>query len=348
MFHALVVTALHTYARMMDMGRVTSQSVAREAGVSQSTVSRVFSAGHLVTEATRDRVLAAAERLGYRFDPTGRALRTGQRATIGVVVPDLSNTYFAHIVQQVAVAARSGDRQVLLAEGSEDPAVELDTIQQVASLCDGVIVCAPRSTAAELTPLPGPLVVAGRGVPGLRCVTINESAGMRTVLDHLTVLGHRRIAVMGGPARSASHRSRAAAVRHWGADHDVELTMVNGHPPTTCGGIEAAAEIIESGATAAVSFNDRTGLAILSELAAHGVEVPGAMSMVTWDDTDLTRVSLPPLTSVRMPVDELGRTAAEMLMAVLECPDAPITVRDLPVELVIRASTGPAPRRRKR
>ena len=330
------------------MGRVTSQAVARAAGVSQPTVSRVFSAGHLVSDTTRERVLAAAERLGYRFDPAGRALRTGQRATVGVVVPDVSNTYFAHIVQQVAVAVRCGERQVLLAEGSEDPAIELDTIEQLATLCDGVIVCAPRSTATELAQVSGPLVIAGRGVPGQRCVTIDESSGMRVVLDHLSGLGHRRIAVMGGPSRAPSHRSRAAAARRWGADHDAELIMVNGHPPTTCGGIAAAARILDSRATAAVSFNDRAGLAILSELAAHRVDVPKDISMVTWDDTDLTRVSLPPMTSVRMPVDELGRTAAELLVESLEQPDAPAAVRDLPVELVVRASTGPAPRGRKR
>ena len=327
------------------MGRVTSQAVARAAGVSQSTVSRVFSAGHLVSERTRDRVMTAADRLGYRFDPAGRALRTGRRATVGVVVPDVSNTYFAHIVQQIAVAVRCGERQVLLAEGSEEPAVELDIIEQVAALCDGVIVCAPRSTAADLDQIPGPLVIAGRGVPGQRCVTIDETTGMRVVLEHLTELGHRRIAVVGGPGRAPSHRSRAAAARRWSNDHDTELIMVNGHPPTTCGGIAAAGRILDSSVTAVVSFNDRSGLAMLSELASHGVEVPADVSVVSWDDTDLTRVSKPPLTSVRMPVDELGRTAAELLIAALDDPAAPATVRDLPVELVVRASTGPAPRR---
>lgn len=330
------------------MGRVTSEAVARAAGVSQSTVSRVFSADHMVSEATRRRVLRAADRLGYRFDPAGRALRTGRRATVGVVVPDVSNTYFAHIVQQITHTVRLGGRQVVLAEGGEDPTVELDTIEQIGALCDGVITCSPRCTVAGLDRVPGPLVVAGRGIPGHRCVTIDEGTGMEVVLDHLSALGHRRIAVMGGPGRAPSHRVRAAAVRRWAAGHDTELVPINGRPPTTRGGTEAVAEVLATAATAVVSFNDRTGLAILSGLAARGVDVPGDISIVAWDDTDLSRVALPPLTSVRMPVDELGRCAAEMLVTALDEPDSAATTRDLPVELVTRASTGPAPRRSRR
>ncbi|XSS46882.1 LacI family DNA-binding transcriptional regulator [Propionibacteriaceae bacterium Y2011] len=327
--------------------RITSAVVARAAGVSQSTVSRAFSADHLVSEETRRRVLAEAERLGYRSNPSGRILSTGRMGAVGIVVPDLSNPYFARIAQHLQRALRSSDHHLLVADAGEETADELQIARDLAMHADAVVMCASRAAKSELVELAEelgdkPLVLTGRRASGLHHISVDESQGAMQALDHLAGLGHRRIAFMGGPSRSPSHRARVTALRRGASVRDLEMIMLGSYEPTAPAGMAAAREACRHGVTALIAFNDRTGLGAMAYFGEQGVKIPQDISVLSWDDLDLAIVATPQLTTIGMPVAELGERSAAVVLDLLAGRE-PDPVPPLPTTLIIRRSTGPAP-----
>jgi DNA-binding LacI/PurR family transcriptional regulator len=300
---------------------VTIQDVAREAGVSVSTVSRALAAPEMVREATRLHVVETANRLGYRPNRAARGLITGKTGNLGVIVPDLSNPFFPAILKGVQSQARGADYAVFLADCDENGAEEAALVQAMAKQVDGVILCSSRMSPSQLERTIGTtsLVLINRSVRDQPVVIMDVAGGMRQAVDHLAALGHRHIAYLQGPRNSWSNQQRRRGLRRAGR-RDITVTELGPFAPTFEGGLHAADLALAEEVTAIVAYNDLMALGVLSRLADRDVKVPADVS-------------------VAMQNGRAGRAAVDLLVNQISGADAGELRRELECQLIVRAST---------
>ena len=326
---------------------VTVRDVARAAGVSASTVSRALSAPHAVSAGTRARVLATARELGYRPNRAARGLVTGRTGNLGLVVPDLENPFFSSVTKGVQGRARAAGYAVFVSDSDEDPELETELVRNLAKQVDGLLLCSPRASDAEVAALAGEclIVLLNRQAADLPSVTVADGDGIRQAVEHLRALGHRRIAYAGGPRSSWSGTRRVAALRAAVAAHpDPEVVELGHFTPHFPGGLAAADLALACGATAVLAYNDLVALGIAARLEQRGIDVPGGMSVVGIDDVPLSSLVAPGLTTVRLPLVGEGRAGVDLLLDLVDPDPGPVhpaRARELPVELVVRGSTAP-------
>jgi DNA-binding LacI/PurR family transcriptional regulator len=315
--------------------------VARRAEVSVATVSRSYTAPQAVREATRARVLQAAADLGYRPNRAARGLITGRTGNVGVIVPDLANPYFQGVLKGAQARARDADYAIFVADGQESAAEEEALIAAMSKQVDGILLCSSRLAPATLAALErAPAVVLlNRRVDGLSTVTVDSADGMRQAMNHLAALGHERCAFLSGPRRSWSNQQRVRGLRAAARTAGAEIVTIGPVAPQFEGGVNAAEQVLASGVTAVLAYNDLVAAGILSRLAQLGVDVPGELSVVGFDDIPLAAMLTPALTTVAAPTAEAGATAVDALLSRLDEPDAPATEQELPAVLVVRATT---------
>ncbi|WP_328988778.1 LacI family transcriptional regulator [Kribbella sp. NBC_01245] len=322
--------------------RVTITDVGAAAGVSPATVSRVLNGTARVDSSLALRVQQAVAELGYRPNAAAQGLARGQWETIGVLVPDLANPYFPDVLKAVSAVARSHGRRMLVMESDEDPSVEHDLVEDLMRCCDGVLLCSPRMTRAELAELAArdhPMVLFNRVVPGLSVpsISVDFHGGMTAICGHLAQLGHRRAVYLAGPPASWANAERIRAFSGAKA-FGLEVTVVP-CGSTSQAGYDEVAGVLGEGVTAIVTYNDLVAFGALMRLRELGVDVPGEVSVTGFDDISLDRVAHSNLTTVSVPRDQLGRQAGEMLELLLtEGYDA--EPRYLPMELRVRDTTG--------
>lgn len=335
---------------------VTAREVARESGVSISTVSRALGEPERVSAETRERVTMVAARLGYRPNRAASELRAGRTGALGLVVPDLENPYFASVTKGVQARVRQAGHAVFVVDAGEDPDLEIELVRGLRSQTDGLVLCSPRAPQADLAEIgTSPVVLVNLQVDGVPSVVSDDVSGVQLAVEHLRALGHRRIAYVGGPARSWSDARRreglVAAVERFG---DVEAVPVGSFRPHVAGGRAAADLVVASGATAVIAYNDLVALGLIDRLRERGVVVPRDMSVVGFDDTFVATLASPTLTTIRTDLARLGASAVERLVAILEArrprgrtrrgpvddPEGGDTVEEqLAVELVVRETT---------
>ncbi len=326
--------------------RASIHDVAQRSGFSVATVSRSFTAPDTVREATRTRVLEAAEALGYRPNRAARGLITGRTGNLGVIVPDLGNPYFQGVLKGAQARAREADYAVFVADAQENAAEEETLIGAMSKQVDGIVLCSSRLAPATLAALDrSPAVVLlNRRIERLSTVTVDSAGGMRQALDHLSALGHSRCVFLSGPRGSWSNQQRLRGLRASARASGAEVVTIGPVAPQFEGGVQAAEQVLASGATAVLAYNDLVAAGILSRLADLGVSVPGELSVVGFDDIPLAAMLSPALTTVAAPTAEAGATAVDALVAALT-PGAlePPPSRDhrLPATLVVRGSTAP-------
>lgn len=327
----------------MTAARTTIHDVARLAGVAPSTVSRAMTGG-IVSPSTRQAVLAAADRLGYRPNPQARGLVTGRTGTLGLVVPDLRNPFFADVAKGVSVRAHALGVQVFIADTDEDPRAESEAIRSLVGGSDGLVLCSPRTPDDELAALLGAqaIVTVHRRLPGLPSVTADLVGGTHQAVAHLKALGHTRIAYVHGPQASWADAQRTAGL----TDEAPETLPFGPVAPTFDGGVAIADVVLASGATAVIAYNDLVALGVLHRLAARGVRVPDDLSIVGYDDVPAAAWVSPPLTTVNVPKGKAGIAAVDLMWRTLAASGGgqPEQV-ELPTGLVVRGSTGIAPTR---
>lgn len=345
-------------ARRSLARRVTVRDVAALAGVSQPTVSLVLG-NHpraRVAAETRERVLRAAEELGYRPNVIARGLVRRRSYALGLVVPDLRNPFYADVVSGAERVAAEEGYAVLLCDASEAGAARhLETLRE--RQVDGVILDALG--AADL----GPAALAGLNVvlvdePSERFPGVASDAhgAGRLVAEHLLGLGHRRLAYMGPAADVHAYRMRERGFVATARQAGVRFTsdLVRRAPATVAGGREAMKALLGlvERPTAVFCANDLMAVGALKACAAAGVKVPAELSVVGCEDIELATLVTPELTTVAVPARELGARAARLLVRQLAAADAAEgrsaepkggTARPLPVKLVARGSSGPAP-----
>jgi LacI family transcriptional regulator len=333
--------------------RATVRDIAAETGVSIATVSRVLNGGGNVAPHTRDLVARAVERLGA-YGPRSRSGRSGRpTGAVYVRCPYVLSDYFGLIVSSIAETLELHGRQLVLnaGEAAQHIAV-LPGLPDRAGI-GGAIMLLPPESGEELVALRArgfPFVVVDPRTPlprDIAAVSAAHFAGARSLTAHLTRLGHRRIGVLGGPeewltsdARRAGH---AAALADVGVLPARELHRSD--EPTIEYGYRAAGELLDlpDRPTAIVGFNDKTAVGALRAAAERGLRVPADLSVAGFDDIDLSRATQPMLTSVRQPLQEMGRMAVNLLVRLLDGHQVEALHVELATELVVRESTGPAP-----
>lgn len=331
--------------------------VARTAGVSLATASRALTGRAGVSPAVADRIRGIARELGYVANPHARTLAGGATSTVGLIVHQIDDPYFAEIA--AGVLGRAGERDLLVQinHSGRDPATELRQVRHLVAQRVDVIVIAgsgyhdPAHQAAVRAELSGyqaaggRVTVIGRHALGVDAVLPENRAGARTVTGHLLALGHRRIAVAAGTRRLTTVTDRLAgaaeALAGAGLRLDADVPVVTAEF-TTAGGREAAARIRRDhpGITAVVALSDAMAIGVLATLRAHRVRVPEDISVVGFDDVAVAADLAPALTTVRLPMAEMGRQALALALA----PRSARPRRRMAGHrLVVRDSTGPAP-----
>ncbi|OLT38616.1 LacI family transcriptional regulator [Actinomadura sp. CNU-125] len=327
----------------------TIRDVARASGVHVSTVSRTFTAPHKVNAETRTRVLAAAAELGYRPNRVARALTTGRTHNLGLIVADIANPFFPPLIKAAQAQARGRDYHVFVADTDEDPRVEEELIQTLARQVDGLLLCGPRLSNRAITRLHTniPFVVVNRRIKGISAVLMDVGHGARQAVEHLTGLGHRRLALLAGPEASWTSQQIRDAAEDAAAAQGVELTVLGPNSPTEHGGRLAAPDVLAAGVTGVLAYNDLVAIGLTEALAAERVEVPGRISVIGIDDIMHARLNRPPLTTVATPTMAAGRAAVDALLQLVGRADgdAATTTLETILEttLIVRDSTAPPP-----
>jgi len=327
--------------------RTTIAEVASHAGVSPATVSRVMNGRFVGDEAVAERVRASAASLDYSPSPLARGLALGTTRTVAFVVPDLANPAFQAVLSSLSKsAARSGYR-VLVADSVETPSDELAIATEIRRRCDAIVLCAPRMPDGELAhaiETLAPIVLINRpgSGRGASMLSIDYHSGVHQLAEHLYSLGHRRMVYVAGPATSASDGYRRRGLDAFHAERpDVELEILPGGVSVDEG--RAVSEAVrDSGATAALAFNDLVAIGLIHGLGELGLSVPGDISVTGFDDIPYARYNSPSLTTASVPHEELGVQAWDRMDTLVAGGDPGHSVLFQP-RLEVRASTA-APR----
>ena len=328
----------------------TIRDVARASRVSVATVSRVFNDHPRVSVATRERVVAAANRLGYWPNGTARSLITSRTHALGVLLPDLHGEFFSEVIRGIDLAARRQRLHLVVSSFSSTPEDLTSALRAVRGRTDGLIVMTPDVDASEalrhgVGSIPIVLLNPEAQVPGCDSISIANHDGAHAMVRHLVALGHRRIATVTGPLGNIDAQQRLegyrSALREAGLEASPALE-VRGHF-TESSGYEAGTLLLtrKPRPTAVFVANDHMAVGVLGALQDARVRVPSDMAVAGFDDIPMARYLTPPLTTVHVDMLALGQRAVQLLIEPRTGADPRREV--LPTTLVVRASCGSAP-----
>jgi len=293
----------------------------------------------MVAAATREAVLAAVEEVGFVPNRAARRLVSGRSDAIGVLVPDITNPYFGAMVQAIQGDARRDGLAVLIADTGADPAEERRALQALSRQVDGLVAVTPITDLAAATV---PVVAVNRQLRNHASVVVDQDAIAHLALGHLVDLGHRRIAVVRGPAAYWSAMRRDRAVERFAAGAEgCRIDLIGPAPATFEGGRTAYGAVDSSGASAVVAFNDLQATGLLVAAGEAGREVPSSLTVVGSDGLGLAAMTAPPLTTVAAPLEELGRTSRQLLGELLQDASGARRVTLSPRLVVRRTSAAP-------
>lgn len=321
------------------------EDVAREAGVSIASASHALTGSKPVSAALRQRVREAAERIGYVPHRQARTLRTGRSQTLGVVLPDLANPFFPALLQATCAAARDAGYGTLVADAGGDADGERAALELLAEHRVDGLVWAPLADPDGAPAMP--TVTVDRAAPGCDGVAADHREAGRLIARHLRAAGRRRPVALHGPPDVPSARARREGfLEAWNGPlaHEAHVPFSHRLP----------AEVLRLLADEDADFdavacaNDAVALGAMNALRRSGRRVPEAVAVVGVDDIAFAELAEPALTTVRQPVEEIGREAVRLLLRRLGGAAGPPRDVTLPVRLVVRASSpraAPAPRR---
>ena len=340
-------------ARQQRPSRVTIREIADLAGVSIATVSRVLNDRGDVSDDTRDHVSRVVREHGYTANRSARGLSAGRTGLVGILVPLVYPAYFSAILAGAAEALSERDLQIVLSPTGHEHDREVSVLDRLHGLTDGALIILPEESTEELERLLDdgyrfvvldPLMPLGERIPS---VSATHTSGAHQAMRHLLELGHRRIAQISGPrgwlATEDRRRGYYAALAAAGILAAPELEVEA--EPEIDGGRDAAARLLDlpQPPTAIFSFNDNIAIGALQAARARGLRVPEDLSIVGFDDVEHATIVTPPLTTVRQPLAEMGRTAVSLLDRLLERQRVETLHVELATRLVVRESTAPPP-----
>jgi LacI family transcriptional regulator len=326
------------------------REVAKRANVAISSVSRVISGHPDVSAEMRERVLGAVRELNYEPDFLAQSLRRGETLSVGFVVGDITNPLMATITSGAESVLRSAGYSMLLMNSEVDPELDATHIRFLNRRVDGMILSLASERRSEtldaLSEVDVPIVLVDRDVPselGASIVCSDHRAGMRTAVEHLLDLGHRRIALITGSVDLWPVRERMSGMADAIASRAVpnETTSIAGSLSAAHG--EASTDRLmrmRPRPTAIIAGGNQVLVGCLRALARNGVGIPSDVSLVTCDEIALGELHSPPISTIGRDTLALGRVAAELLLELLAQPGRPRRVI-LPTSFISRSSTGP-------
>ena len=327
----------------MTVNPATIKDVAREANVSVATVSRVLNDTDPVSPATRERVVAAAAALDFVPHSAARSLSTRRTDTIGVILPDLHGEFFSELIRGIDLATRAHRLHLLLSHSHGDPHEAAAVLRAMRSRVDAMVVMSPYADEGVLAALGGrtPVVLLGSGgeIGGHARFDIDNHGGAYAMTDHLLEAGYRRIAFVAGPTGNIEASQRLAGYRAALAAHGQAIEQVVQGDFTQASGYDAARRLLaEARPEAIFAGNDMMAIGCLQALREAGLRVPDDVALAGFDDIPLARFVDPPLTTVGVPIAEIGRQAilccTQILATGVACES-----RTFAPTLVVRAST---------
>lgn len=328
---------------------ITLRHVAKRAGVSVKTVSRVVNKQGEISDTTREHVSAIIEQLGYRPNTLARGLVSGKSATVALIIPQITDPFFPEVMLGVEAVARAHGYNVFLCNTDDNPEQELEYVDLLAGKrVDGIILCGSRLTAAQLEKVAKQhrvSILSSRNPQGSAVISIPGEAGLFTTTSHLTGLGHRKIGHIGSGTPDEQERLDGYKRAMAEAGLPVDGNWVKPIPRV---GIDAAYEaamqlLVEAPQITAVScYNDLAAVGVLRACAELGRRVPDDLALVGFDDIPLASLVSPPLTTIHVPRYRLGQRVMELLLRVIDA-DGKLEEREVvEIELVIRKSSGAA------
>ncbi|MCP5032256.1 MAG: LacI family transcriptional regulator [Actinomycetia bacterium] len=324
--------------------------VATAAGVSRALVSLVMRGSPKVSPERRAAVLAAADELGYRPNVLARNLASGRTRTVGVIIDDLHNPYFADVVEGAEDRAAANDYRLLINAGWRRVDAEQQAIETMLEFrTDGMILAGPRleDHLIEAAARSVPVVAVGRAVDSSIVDTVNndEIAGSRLVIEHLVDLGHRRIVHLDGGHGAGADTRRLGYEQAMSEAGLADQIRVVGGDFTEISGVAAAREVLSwaegERPTAVFAANDLMAAGALDTLEETGLVVPDDVSIVGYDNTALAAMQHMSLSTVHQPRHEMGRLAMEALIDRFEGRRTEACHIVLAPELVARRTSGP-------
>ncbi|MCU1546990.1 MAG: hypothetical protein JWP30_2090 [Homoserinimonas sp.] len=338
--------------------RTTIDDVAKLANVHKGTVSRALNSRteSQVSQETVKRVKRAAHQLGYVPNVMARSLRTSLSMTVGVIIPDLTNPFFPPIIRGIENYLQPRGYTALLANTDGHDAIEVAAFESLMERSvDGFILATGRHGDQEILKQAyernvfAVMVNRGAGSIPYPLVTGNDSSGIAAAVNHLVELGHRDVLHLAGPFNLSTSQVRADAfTAACAAKKGVRGRVIEAGALSVAAGQSAMDAVISrqagSGPTAVVAGNDLLALGVLRSLRTHGLNCPDDMSVVGFNDMPFAEDFSPPLTTVRVPLSEMGAESARMLLQNIQTGSQEAVTLIQPVSLIVRSSTGPAKR----
>ncbi|WP_158818909.1 LacI family DNA-binding transcriptional regulator [Methylocapsa sp. S129] len=335
----------------MKQNSATIRDVASEAGVSPATVSRYLNKSIVLPPDTAARIEQACKKLDYRPNQLAKRLSLGSSELIGLVTPEIANPFFAALAAAAEDEARRAGYALLIVSTGGDPQMEIANIQRLDSHhVDGLIVLTNRPDDGRLRQMitgRKDVVLLDEDVPGAEVarIFVDNEQGAYAATRHLLDAGHRRIAHIGGPKDLFSTRERfegfSRAMREAGARLDEALIRFGAYDRDS--GLAAIRDFANLKApTAVFTGSDYIAIGVLAGLRQMGLSAPRDLSIVGFDDMPFVDMMHPPLTTVRQPIEGMGRLGVRTLLAQIK-GEATASLARLPVELVLRDSVGPPP-----
>ncbi|RZQ66084.1 LacI family transcriptional regulator [Amycolatopsis suaedae] len=328
---------------------VTARDVARLAGVSQATVSRVLHDHDSVSEDTRARVLLVLAETGYQPNVAARAMRTNRTDTIGLIVDDVTNPFYPELIKALTKELdRAELRMILWNSAGPGESAALQAIDQ--RLIDGLLFTTATARSAPLASAirrGAPVVLVNRGVPGLPCdqVDSDNADGAARVAAYFAAAGHRRVGLVGGPESASTARDRMAGYRRGCAEYGLELAedcVANGDF-THDGGQSAMHTILErtgrNHPTAVFCTNDFSAFGALDAIRTHGLAVPEQVWVSGYDDIAMAAWGAFSLSTVRQQLSDMAQIAVTLLRERIGSPDRALVHHRFRNELVARRTT---------
>ncbi|HEY0755234.1 MAG TPA: LacI family DNA-binding transcriptional regulator [Ktedonobacteraceae bacterium] len=327
---------------------VTIADVAKAAGVSMQTVSRVINAKGEISPTTRQRVLEAIEQLGYRPNSIARGLATNKTFTLGLIVPDITNPFFPEIVQGAEQVALEHGYTVVLGNTNESPEREMSVLSILeARRVDGLILCSSRLSEEQLLPLlekHNEVVLINRQVAldNVSMVRVDYVWGTKMAVSHLIAHSRRRIGFLAGPPISHSQHMRLQAfiqtLQESGEHYDPSYVL--SCTPNTAGGYLASRELLlrNPDLDGLLCYNDLVAIGVLQACVELNVAIPDKLAVIGYDDIQAAHLVTPALTTVGISKSMLGTHAAQLLLKRLAGDQRGVDLLLTP-KLIVRSST---------
>lgn len=340
----------------MNHRPISIQDIAAAAGVSHSTVSRALHNSELISPEVRQRIRELAEAMGYTPNAVAQSLKSQRTNTVGLVITSIADPFLGRVVRGIEDVAQAANVSVFLSISYNDPEREIEIIETFRRRrVDGVISSTSQIRGPyieRLAQLNMPTVMINQQAESeaeqLHAVDADDYGGARQAVEYLLGLGHTRIGYLGVGSRTSSNQRRMAgyldalAAAGIEGNHQWIKTLpspYHTHVDDVATGQALLPELLETGVSAVFCYNDMIAVGALMACREVGVVVPAQLSLVGYDDVEIARYVMPPLTTIHQPKLRLGEIAMQMLLEILE--GRPVQSQLLPTELVVRASAGP-------